>query len=388
MNYCRFCGKVRYPTYWSAYRVLRKMMASDHHNKGSCYRCQACHDWHLTHFSQEEQVFVNRDKQAKLKRKKMKRHFRNYRKKLRREKRELAHTYYFPPITMNIRPLQKGTDIHQLQESLSELFGLLKFATGAYYGVALSVMCDATYQLRQTGLCSFRKKQFLSRAEESVARFERNLTHPMPDDLELFNPAIFSEKHRRWYKPDITPDEYLGLWKGFGYAVYGEYRNYVTALNYKFERYLNRIGIKEYKTVALVGTTLTLLEEMFKVYKLTVTQQSDRVPLLNVSMRKLFWQMDPTPMIDAWRNLYLMLRGPEEPNDIEANDIKLATDTINDYLQDPYIMMGIEERTVLDYAEVFAGDDIHNEIVSFYADIKEEIGKEMLKYRANERKPA
>lgn len=61
MNYCRFCGKVRYPTYWSAYRVLRKMMEADHHNKGSCYRCQACHDWHLTHFSPSERDKINEE---------------------------------------------------------------------------------------------------------------------------------------------------------------------------------------------------------------------------------------------------------------------------------------------------------------------------------------
>lgn len=51
LKYCHIQGKVRYPTYYSAARVLKAMITKHHHNGGSCYLCQHCHTWHITHFT-------------------------------------------------------------------------------------------------------------------------------------------------------------------------------------------------------------------------------------------------------------------------------------------------------------------------------------------------
>lgn len=150
LKYCHIQGKVRYPTYYSAARVLKAMATKHHHNGGSCYFCQHCHAWHITHFTDVYELPIYYGTK-RLNKKQLKSIRLRERKREKREARpmkgEQLHDVNLS--TMRIIPIQPNFDLHKIALELSTSFGELKMFVGGTINCALFQMHEAMVMLQQ-----------------------------------------------------------------------------------------------------------------------------------------------------------------------------------------------------------------------------------------------
>lgn len=371
IRYCRYCGKVRYPTYWSAYRVLRKMLAADFHNKGSCYRCHFCHDWHLTHYSPSERDKFNDERVT----------FRPQKKLKRSRRRKSIHLLYLKTIPQmrQIRTLTPYKDKQKLSFLLSRAFGMVKLTMAGFYGCTITLMDQAAYDLRQSGLYHHDVKRLLNAAIEAREKYEQHLLHPRSDEFTLFDPQGFNAEFREQFADDMTSDMYFDLWKAVGFEAYARYGNHILALNHKYDRYLQRVGCKEHTATAMCMTVGQMLRMCSDAFEMSAKESMKDLPPLNLSAHELYGQMNPKPIEQAWDKLLSrLMHGLDGFTETEKRDYVLAVDTISTYLTDPYIVKDMEIATIADYGEMFNGRDQQRQCMAHHRALQKRIKDQML----------
>ena len=388
LKYCHIQGKVRYPTYYSAARVLKAMTTKHHHNGGSCYFCQHCHAWHITHFTDVYELPLYYGTK-RLNKKQLKSIRLRERKREKREARpmkgEQLHDVNLS--TMRIIPIQPNADLQKMALKLSTSFGELKMFVGGTINCALFQMHEAMVMLQQCPEYRHAIKKQFKQARAEWDRYERELKHPNPNGLRFFCLQDMDPAYRKRYADAATDEQYFELWQGTGFEMYNRCKDHITALTYKFEKYLTRVGATNPKAYAAAMTADALLQLAVIVFELMAKDIQTSTPYTTPSFIELSQPLNPERIQKAFSRGLDMIALDSLPclTEEETRNVKLTTEEISHIWSDPLTYIDIQQVAIEDYSDdVFRTKGEAKKLIRLNSEKRAEIERKLREQKKTE----
>ena len=135
--------------------------------------------------------------------------------------------------------------------------------------------------------------------------------------------------------------------------MYNRCKNHITALTYKFEKYLTRVGATNPKAYASAMTADALLQLAVIVFKLMAKDIQTRTPYTTPSFIELSQPLNPERIQKAFCRGLDMIALDRLPclTEEETLNVKLTTDDISQLWTDPLTYIDIQQVAIEDYSE-------------------------------------
>lgn len=282
---------------------------------------------------------------------------------------------------MRITPIYPNVEPQKMALELSTSFGELKMFVGGTINCALFQMHEALVMLQQCPEYRHAVKRQFKQARAEWDRYERELKHPNPNGLRFFCLQDMDPAYRKRYAEAATDEQYFELWQGTGFEMYNRCKNHITALTYKFEKYLTRVGAKNPKAYAAAMTADALLQLAVIVFELMAKDIQTSTPATTPSFIELSQPLNPERIQKAFHCGLEMMFLDTLPalTDEETRNIKLTTDDISNIWSDPLTYIDIQQVAIEDYADdVFRTKGEAKKIIRQNAENREKIERKIM----------
>lgn len=360
LKYCHIQGKVRYPTYYAAARVQKAMSTKHHHNGGSCYFCQHCHSWHITHFTDvyEFPLYYGQKRLNKKQKRSERQRIPNLRRRYqtRIETDNLQSIINHKITTMVNLKVTTGTPREQVFEDLSLAAADIKNNMGIVANVAYYCMLDAIDQAKKHPNYRQTTKQTVNNHHKVwdgwFTRMQSSTDHKT--QMLLFDLSCFDTESKAVFREGITNREYFELWQGTGGEAYVKARSFINAMRLKFQRinenhHLEHADILAWMDVA--GIMIELARNTFND-RIAYFERERLKNVLYPSPRQLFASLDPTVLSNTWFKLRDLFPALPDLTDEEKTNLAMTADDIRRKL------LSFEEATDSIMQAVDSYDDV------------------------------
>lgn len=366
LKYCYVQGKVRFPTFYAAWRVHTALNRKHHHLGGCVYHCFYCHDYHITHYDEpvkpEDLIMAHippNKKQKRSERNRMKREQRpiNFYVIL-SKMRKIKQREVFSHIRFaQMRPEYMRIGIENIERASADI----KNYMGACIGCTQLVYADMLDQLRK--LPEFKNRfskvrQEFNRVDKLWRQWEQEAVNPIDSKtrVALFTLMEFDDKSKNIFKEGATDRDYFDLVMGVGGQAYTTSWKQMMCLRHKFERLYNERNIQN-------GDILSWLDLVGMLLQLCVNTYNERTEhhrtdlckeLLYPTPAQLFAQLNIEPIVKGFFRARDLLPSIVNMPDETVRNLAITANDIRSQWMDFENLVSHIQQTCEDYDDVMA----------------------------------
>lgn len=225
-------------------------------------------------------------------------------------------------------------------------------------------------------------KKAWKQVDNELKRFERCLLRPS-EGMPIFDLNEYGTTEEGVFAGDVSNEKYLELWKGTGYEMYSSVLPFINSYVHKVSRVLERNGLEEPRTKAMVCVSVSLLSISESIFKSVCAAENDRTSLLISRYQDMFACLSLERVgsaMDKFSSIFC------EPMNVDENDIRNFELSKSDIVECFFDLEQISQNQVTAYKDY--GTDVFADLgfVSDYQKTIEEQKGDFLKKRCLVRK--
>lgn len=245
------------------------------------------------------------------------------------------------------RSMGATVDMKELEKNISQCSGFVKMMCGVANNCAIGVVRHAwgfiadirdreSYKERPPHPhpgCKHKAKKAFTQFFKEWDQMESRLLYPHDGDVRFFHVDDMPPEARKKYGK-MTDAQYFLFWRCVSSLAMKKSMPFVTSLQNKFRKSLERHNIREADLTAWAMTAYTVLELAADTWRNVMKSCSEAVPQVDKEILEGIWRcFSPQQPTDTWRKAMLLM-APEvdcyKLDEDEERNIELGVEQLRD----------------------------------------------------------